>query len=60
MSTYATLTTSAVVSRKRSDASRADALTPTRPARSAFERSAGAHYRPAETLGKDSARAPAP
>jgi len=47
MSTYATPTTTAVVSRQRNDASQADALTPTATSASRPERSAGAHYRPA-------------
>lgn len=46
MSTLATLTTSAVVSRQRSDASQADALTHTATSASGPKRSAGAHYRP--------------
>lgn len=45
MSTYATLTTRAVVSRQRSDASQADALTHTATSASRRERSTGAHYR---------------
>ena len=46
MSTFATLRTSAVVSRQRSDASQADALTQTATSASRAKRSAGANYRP--------------
>ena len=45
MSTYATLMTSVVVSRQRSDASQADALTPTASGNRTRGQSTGAHYR---------------